>query len=152
MAEKPAFIGTPKSTSWTLVLSTQTSARYSTPPSNSIAVRAGAQGSFLESIIAYPLGSNVSTVLLMFCQKGVAGYYYMGSAQLDATTGPGVGDNTGMEGVNLSDKLLPICLFPASNTTTPNRGLRIAAGDAVYLALDRAVASGWSIVLNGGDL
>jgi hypothetical protein len=153
MAATPNWIGTNKGGEWCCRLTTQVTTRTGTPTESSLLINVtSANGAYIESLYAKALGTNIASVILLFEYKpSTQSYFHISSAVLGATTLPAVGADFAANGLVDLTSLLPITLFPASNTTTPNRGLRLGSGSKLYVALDQAVAGGWDVWANGGD-
>ncbi len=148
MAEKPQFIASPFPA--VIKLTNQTGTRSGTPAAGGLIFTAGGNGSLIESILAVPLGTNVATNLFLYEKSTGGTYYLIGSINLPATTAPSAGDNTGMLAVDCSG-ILPQILFPAATTDVYKKGRRVPPSWEVYVNLDVAVASGYTIVMNGGN-
>jgi hypothetical protein len=103
-------------------------------------------------IVARPVGTNVAAVLNLWAFDPLKNVYnFIGSQALGASTAPSGGADFSPPFVRCSN-CLPITLFPASNTTTPNVALEIGPGVQIYAALDQGVAAGWVVNFHGGDL
>ena len=151
MAATPNWTGINMGGRWALTLTNQVGTRAGSPPANTdIITVSSASGAFIEDIRAKPLGTNVATVLLLYLFNPVSGTYSLfGSQALAATAAPSFGSDSGMADIKIN--VLPETLFPASSTTTPNRGFRLGQGVKMAVALDVAVATGWVIFVNGGE-
>ena len=155
MATNPAWIGTPRGGQWTITLITQVFSRASTPNSSCLVLTAGSGGARIMDIIARPLGTNVASVLNIWAFNPVGNVYnFIGSQALGASTAPSAGSDfsTPANGLVRCSNTLPVTLFPASSTTTPNQALEIGPNIQIYAALDTSVASGWVVSFFGGDI
>jgi hypothetical protein len=106
-------------------------------------------------IVARPLGTNVAAVLNVWAYDPVkSAYNFIGSQALGASTAPATGSDfsTPTNGQVRCTNILPVTLFPASNTTTPNQALELGPNIQVYAALDTSVATGWVVNFLGGDI
>ncbi len=111
---------------------------------------AGASGSLIESIQAYPLGDNTASPLRIFLKPSTNSNYIL-LAETSLTTVSGSGNTSAIANYPIEIQL-PRILSPASQTpATPNRGLRLPAGYALYAALGTAVAAGAIVTVTGGD-
>ncbi|MBW4674672.1 MAG: hypothetical protein KME52_11780 [Desmonostoc geniculatum HA4340-LM1] len=110
----------------------------------------GASGSLIESIQAYPLGDVVASPLRIFLKASTSSnYVLLTETSLSAVSGSG---NTAAIANYPIEVQLPRILSPASQTpATPNRGLRLPANYALYVALGTAVTSGVIVTATGGD-
>ncbi len=109
---------------------------------------AGVSGSLIESIQVYPLGDITASPLRIFLKTPTPNYVLLAETSLTAVSGSG---NTSAIAGYPIEVQLPRILSPASQTpATPNRGLRLPAGYALYAALGTAVA-GVIVAATGGD-
>lgn len=137
----PLFIQTPRGGEWVVRLSTQTGTASGSPPTDGLALTAGSNGAFIESITCVPLGVNASQTLYVYTQ-------YESTTRL---LGAVAISSAGATDAATRLAILPTCLFPAAATDNDKKGLRLAPGAKVYCALSASVAAGWDIHFNGGD-
>lgn len=152
MASTPNWIGINRGGQWAVRLTTQVITRTGTPPESALLANiTSANGGMIEGLKCEALGTNVSAVLFLVVLNPSAGSYHLiGQLLLPATGTPTLGAAF-TDASQDANAILPVTLFPSSNTTTPNRALRLAPGAKLYACLDRAVASGWDVLANGGE-
>lgn len=142
----PIFIKTPFSGK-VVKLTSQIATKTGIPATQLIT--AGSSGALVESIRAYPLGANVATVLrLYYLASGSTEYLLIGEKTLASTIEAG---EAAEQAASATEITLPSLLFPASNTDTSKKGLRLGPSDSLYIALGTAVAAGWVVSATGGD-
>jgi hypothetical protein len=96
---------------------------------------AGVEGSYVQKVIAQPLGTNVASVARIFLNNGLtngtaANNTMIGQIGLAATTNTEIAALTGAE-LNLN--------------------IAIPAGHRIMVALGTAVSAGWAFTAVGGD-
>ncbi|ABA24670.1 hypothetical protein Ava_D0005 [Trichormus variabilis ATCC 29413] len=144
---QPIFIKNP--IIWTVTLTNEVVNRSPGAAVPKLLGTAGTNGTLIEAIQAYPLGDIVASPLRIFLKAPSSSDYVL-LAETSLTSVSGSGNTTAIANYPI-EVTLPRILFPASQTpATPNRGLRLPTGYALYAALGTATA-GVIVTATGGD-
>ncbi|MFN6460853.1 MAG: hypothetical protein RMZ41_003270 [Nostoc sp. DedVER02] len=134
---------------WTVTLTNEVVNRSPGAAVPKLLGTSGASGALIECIEICPLGDIVASPLRIFLKPpGSTEYIFRSETSLTSVSGSN--NTTAIAGYPIEVQL-PRILSPASQTpATPNRGLRLPAGYALYAALGTANA-GVIVTATGGD-
>lgn len=142
---QPIYIGTP--INWELKLASQVTPRLLNTESPTLLGTFGDNGGLIWNIRCLPLGVNVATVLRLYGLKsGVTGF--SNASLLFETTLAAVASVDNVSAVDEVEVVMPRIYTKESSTA---KGFTAVGGYSIYAGLGTAVASGWQILVNGGN-